>query len=43
MAKPKDFVLRGGRGLAQPAVSFGDGSNLRVIYGPDYTAAENLN
>jgi protein phosphatase len=40
--KPLDFVLRGKRGLAQPAVKCRGREYLRIIYGPEYTLPENL-
>ena len=42
VVKPPSFVLRGARGLAQPAVKCRGREYLRIIYGPDYTADENL-
>ncbi len=42
VVKPLDFILRGRRGLAQPAVKCRGPEYLRIIYGPDYTADENL-
>jgi protein phosphatase len=42
VVKPLDFLLRGRRGLAQPAVKCRGREYLRIIYGPDYTADENL-
>jgi protein phosphatase len=42
VVKPLDFILRGKRGLAQPAVKCRGREYLRIIYGPDYTADENL-
>ena len=42
VVKPLDFILRGRRGLAQPAVKCRGREYLRIIYGPDYTADENL-
>jgi protein phosphatase len=42
VVKPLEFILRGGRGLAQPAVKCPGREYLRIIYGPDYTAPENL-
>lgn len=42
VVKPHDFIVRGSRGLAQPAVKCRGGEYLRIIYGPDYTADENL-
>jgi len=40
--KPSDFVARGRRGLVQPAVKCRGREYLRIIYGPEYTALENL-
>ena len=37
VVKPLDFILRGRRGLAQPAVKCRGREYLRIIYGPDYT------
>ncbi|HEY2785755.1 MAG TPA: polynucleotide kinase-phosphatase [Fimbriiglobus sp.] len=42
VVKPLDFLLRGRRGLAQPAVKCRGSEYLRIIYGPDYDAADNL-
>jgi protein phosphatase len=42
VVKPLDFILRGKRGLAQPAVKCRGPEYLRIIYGPDYTAEANL-
>jgi protein phosphatase len=42
VVKPLEFVLRGRRGLAQPAVKCRGREYLRIIYGPDYTTEENL-
>jgi protein phosphatase len=42
VVKPLDFILRGRRGLAQPAVKCRGKEYLRIIYGPDYTTDENL-
>lgn len=42
VVKPVDFILRGKRGLAQPAVKCRGREYMRIIYGPDYTADENL-
>jgi len=42
VVKPQDFILRGRRGLAQPAVKCRGREYLRIIYGPDYTTEENL-
>jgi protein phosphatase len=42
VVKPLSFILRGSRGLAQPAVKCRGREYLRIIYGPDYTTDENL-
>jgi polynucleotide kinase-phosphatase len=42
VVKPFDFLLRGKRGLAQPAVKCRGPEYLRIIYGPDYDAPDNL-
>ena len=42
VVKPLDFIVRGKRGLVQPAVKCRGREYLRIIYGPDYTAEENL-
>jgi protein phosphatase len=42
VVKPKSYVARGTRGLVQPAVKCRGREYLRIIYGPDYTAPENL-
>ncbi|HEX4592588.1 MAG TPA: polynucleotide kinase-phosphatase [Gemmataceae bacterium] len=42
VVKPLEFILRGSRGLSQPAVKCRGREYLRIIYGPDYTAEENL-
>ena len=42
VVKPLDFIVRGTRGLVQPAVKCRGREYLRIIYGPDYTAEENL-
>jgi hypothetical protein len=41
-SKPLEFIVRGRRGLVQPAVKCRGREYLRIIYGPEYTAAENL-
>ena len=40
--KPLDFVFRGRKGLTQPAVKCRGTEYLRIIYGPNYDAPENL-
>jgi len=42
VVKPLAFVARGRRGLAQPALKCRGREYLRIIYGPEYTMAENL-
>ncbi len=42
VVKPLDFITRGQRGLVQPAVKCRGREYLRIIYGPEYTALENL-
>ncbi len=42
VVKPLEFIARGKRGLLQPAVKCRGREYLRIIYGPDYTAPENL-
>jgi protein phosphatase len=42
VVKPLDFIARSRRGLIQPAVKCRGREYLRIIYGPEYTAPENL-
>jgi protein phosphatase len=42
VVKPLDFVVRGSRGLVQPAVKVRGREYLRIIYGPEYTLPEHL-
>ena len=42
VVKPLDFVMKGSKGLVQPAVKCRGREYLRIIYGPEYTAPENL-
>ncbi len=42
VVKPLDFVMRGSRGLVQPAVKCRGTEYLRIIYGPEYSVPENL-
>ncbi len=42
VVKPRDFIVHGKRGLAQPAVKCRGREYLRIIYGPEYTAPEHL-
>ncbi len=40
--KPQDFIVKGKRGLIQPAVKCRGKEYLRIIYGPEYTLSHNL-
>lgn len=40
--KPLSFIARGPRGLVQPAIKCRGPEYLRIIYGPEYSRAENL-
>jgi protein phosphatase len=42
VVKPMSFLLRGPKGLSQPAVKCRGREYLRIIYGPDYTNEANL-
>lgn len=42
VVKPLEFVARGPKGLAQPAVKCRGREYLRIIYGPEYDAPANL-
>jgi protein phosphatase len=42
VVKPLEFIVRGRRGLAQPAIKCRGPEYLRIIYGPEYLLAENL-
>lgn len=42
VVKPLDFVVKGDRSLVQPAVKCRGREYLRIIYGAEYTALENL-
>jgi protein phosphatase len=42
VAKPFEFIARGRRSLAQPAIKCRGPEYLRIIYGPEYTLPENL-
>lgn len=42
VVKPLDFVAKGRKGLAQPAVKVRGREYLRIIYGPEYTLPNNL-
>lgn len=42
VVKPLDFIAKGPKGIVQPAVKVRGPEYLRIIYGPEYTAEENL-
>ncbi len=42
VVKPLEFTAKSRRGLVQPAVKCRGREYLRIIYGPEYTAVENL-
>ena len=43
VVKPRDFMVRGPRGLVQPAIKCRGKEYLRIIYGPEYDLPGNLN
>lgn len=43
VVKPFDFIVRGKRGIVQPAVKCRGREYLRIIYGPEYALPEHLN
>ncbi len=42
VVKPRSFIARGRKGMAQPAVKCRGPEYLRIIYGPEYDAPEHL-
>jgi hypothetical protein len=42
VVKPLEFVVRGPKGLVQPAVKCRGPEYLRIIYGPEYDAQQHL-
>ena len=42
VVKPLQWVVRGRRGLVQPAMKCRGREYLRLVYGPEYTAPEHL-
>jgi protein phosphatase len=42
VVKPFDWIVRGRKGLVQPALKCRGREYLRIIYGPEYTAPEHL-
>jgi protein phosphatase len=43
VVKPLDWIVRGRKGLVQPALKCRGREYLRIIYGPEYTIPEHLN
>ena len=42
VVKPLEFIAKGRRGIVQPAVKCRGREYMRIIYGPEYTASDNL-
>jgi protein phosphatase len=42
VVKPMDFLVRGSKGIIQPAVKCRGQEYLRIIYGPEYSKPDNL-
>ena len=42
VVKPREFFVRGSKGLLQPALKVRGREYLRIIYGPEYDAPDNL-
>jgi protein phosphatase len=42
VVKPLDFISRGTKGMVQPALKCRGREYLRIIYGPEYTADDQL-
>jgi protein phosphatase len=42
VVKPREFFIRGPKGLLQPALKVRGREYLRIIYGPEYDAPDNL-
>lgn len=42
VVKPLDFLVRGPKGMVQPAIKCRGREYLRIIYGPEYTAPDQL-
>lgn len=42
VVKPYNFIEKDGKGLIQPAIKIRGKEYLRIIYGPEYTASENI-
>ena len=42
VVKPNGFLVKGEKGLVQPAMKVRGQNYLRIIYGPDYDLPENI-
>jgi protein phosphatase len=42
VVKPLQFIAKGKKGIVQPALKCRGKEYLRIIYGPEYTIAENM-
>jgi protein phosphatase len=42
VVKPRDYLVRGERGIVQPAIKCRGSEYLRIIYGPEYDVPANL-
>lgn len=42
VVKPYNFIEKDGKGIIQPAIKIRGKEYLRIIYGPEYTAPENI-
>lgn len=42
VVKPSEWIVRGKKGLVQPAIKCRGREYLRIIYGPEYSAPDNL-
>jgi protein phosphatase len=42
VVKPLDFIAQGKRGMVHPAIKCRGSEYLRIIYGPEYSAPQNL-
>jgi protein phosphatase len=42
VVKPRDYIAKGPKGLVQPALKCRGREYLRIIYGPEYTADDQL-
>jgi protein phosphatase len=42
VVKPREWIVRGNKGLVQPAMKCRGREYLRIIYGPEYTLPDHL-